>query len=144
MKPRSWHLGEKISKYSCTRLIFRPSPSTFRFEYEHFFRFKVSSSSTSIQKSCTCTSSASTVLVLRVLRVRVFRKAVLECTRVRVQYSSTPSLNIGLWHSVDFFIWQNVASHNSCLIETQKKLLLYHKTENEKCDIYIYWWHFLS
>ena len=34
MKPRSWHLREKISKYSWTRLILRPSPSTFRFEYE--------------------------------------------------------------------------------------------------------------
>ena len=34
----------------CTRLIFRPSPSTFRFEYEYFLRSKFSSTST--QKAC--------------------------------------------------------------------------------------------
>ena len=38
----------------------------------------------------------------------------------------------------NFFIRQNVASHSNRLMETQKKLLLYHKTENKKCDIYIY------
>ena len=54
--------------YSCTRLIFGPSPSTFRFEYECFLRLKVSSTST--QKSC-------------------------RPTQVRAQYSSTPSLLLG-------------------------------------------------
>ena len=45
--------------YSCTRLIFKPSPSAFRFEYEYFLRLKVSSTG----------------------RLPVLRKAVLEYTQ---------------------------------------------------------------
>ena len=59
------HENLQKSKNSGTPLIFRPNASTFRLEYEYFLKLKVSSTST--QKSC---------------------------TRVRVQYLSTPSLYI--------------------------------------------------